>query len=148
MKPKHQAIFLIVTSLIAVAALPPVLANAAGALAVGISPAGAQYGFAAGSAWNNPNAGEASSNAIAKCKKSPGSNARAQALCKVVINYENQCVAIALDPKDGTPGAGWGVGATQQQANDAALIQCRATAGANRQAFCEVTAKRCDGTAK
>jgi hypothetical protein len=55
---------------------------------------------------------------------------------------------MALDPKDGTPGAGWALGDTQTQADDEALARCRSTAGANRSDFCKIDNQNCDGTAK
>jgi hypothetical protein len=56
-------------------------------------------------------------------------------------------VAGALDPKNGTPGAGWALGDTQKQADDEALARCRNTAG-DRRDFCKVINQLCDGTAK
>jgi hypothetical protein len=74
--------------------------------------------------------------------------AKARARCKVISTFSNKCAAMALDPKDGTPGAGWALADTQKQADDEALARCRSTAGANRSDFCKIDNRKCDGTAK
>jgi hypothetical protein len=119
-----------------------------GAMAVGIARGGVAKGYATGFALNQPNAKDARTSAVEGCRKQKKSNADARSHCEAVIAFKNKCVASALDPKDGTPGAGWGVGGTQQAADSQALARCRATAGSDRAEFCEVTDRHCDGTAK
>jgi hypothetical protein len=121
-------------------------ANAAGAVAVGIAPGGVIKGYGYGFQGNSPNMDEAKAKALGACKTSP-SNPATQARCKVVATFTNKCVAGALDPKNGTPGAGWALGDTQKQADDEALARCRSTAG-DRREFCKVINQLCDGTAK
>jgi uncharacterized protein DUF4189 len=133
-------------------------ANAAGALAEGIAPGGIVRGYAFGVSFNEPNSDVARTKALAACKKgpeqlasgsAPDSNfAKARAQCKVVGTFSDKCAALALDPKDGTPGVGWAVGDTQKQAADEALARCRSTAGASRRDFCKIDNQKCDGTAK
>jgi hypothetical protein len=65
----------------------------------------------------------------------------------VVTSFSNKCAAVALDPKDGTPGAGWATGDTQTDADEEALARCRSAAGTNRRDFCKVIDRLCDGTA-
>ena len=133
-------------------------ANAAGAIAEGIAPGGVAKGYGFGIHVNGPNADAARAAALAACQKAPkqlasgappdAAQAKARAQCAVVSSFSNKCVAVALDPKDGTPGAGWAVGDTQKQADDESLARCRNTAGADRRGFCKVTNQLCDGTAK
>jgi hypothetical protein len=78
----------------------------AGALAVGLPADVAHQGFAAGHALNAPDLKTARKRAIDGCHKSTGASTQAKDLCKVIATFSNQCYAIALDPKDGTPGVG------------------------------------------
>lgn len=121
------------------------LARAEGALAVGIARGGIAKGYATGFSINQPTAKVARSNAVEQCKRTKSSNADAKAGCEVVVTFHNKCVASAVDPQNGTPGAGWGVGVTQELADSQALARCRAKAGADRAEFCEVTDRFCDG---
>jgi hypothetical protein len=133
-------------------------ANAAGALAEGIAPGGVVKGYGYGIHVNGADADTARTAALAACQKPPkqlasgappdAAQAKARAQCAVVSSFSNKCVAVALDPKDGTPGAGWAVGDTQKQADDEAVARCRNTAGTNRRDFCKIISQLCDGTAK
>jgi hypothetical protein len=123
-------------------------AAAEGAVAVGVAPDGVQHGYAIGFALNAANEAAARATAVKACKKSTGSNAAAYSNCHAVATFNNQCAASALDPKNGTPGAGWGVGDTQSDADALALERCRNTAGSSRRQFCVVEDRHCDGTAK
>jgi hypothetical protein len=120
-------------------------ARAEGALAVGIARGGIAKGYATGFSINQPNVKTARNNAVEQCKRTKSSNADAKSGCEVVVTFHNKCVASAVDPQDGTPGAGWGVGITQESADSQALARCRAKAGADRAEFCEVTDRYCDG---
>jgi hypothetical protein len=133
-------------------------ANSAGAIAEGIAPGGVAKGYDVGIRVNQPDMETARTTALAECKKRPdhlvsgappdSGEAKARARCEVVSTFSNKCVATALDPKDGTPGAGWAIGDTQKQADDEALARCRNTAGASRRDFCKIISQLCDGTAK
>lgn len=123
----------------------PGLAQAEGAMAVGIARGGTAKGYATGFAINQPTVKAARSNAVEQCKRTKSSNADAKSGCEVVVTFHNKCVASAVDPQSGTPGAGWGVGVSQQAADSQALARCRAKAGAERAEFCEVTDRYCDG---
>ncbi len=136
-------------SLLAAAALWPQTGAAEGALAVGLPHDVAAKGFAYGFALDKPTAAAASAAALADCKaESPGVDKRAQALCAVVRTFRNQCFAVAMDPKDATPGVGWAVADSKDSAGHDALAKCAATAGASRRDFCRVTHSGCDGSAK
>lgn len=123
---------------------------AEGALAIGIPAGGAVKGFAGGHALNVPDMQKARDGALDGCHKSIGASDAAKKACGVVATFKNQCYAIALDPKDGTPGIGWGIAESQQLAVSQALQQCRNTAGADRAQFCTVPERNrgCDGNAK
>jgi Domain of unknown function (DUF4189) len=124
------------------------LAQAEGAMAVGIARGGIAKGYATGFAINQPTVKAARSNAVEQCRRMKNSNADARSGCEVVVTFRNKCVASAIDPETGTPGAGWGVGSSQQSADSQALARCRAKAGGSRAEFCEVTDRFCDGTGK
>jgi hypothetical protein len=105
-------------------------------------------GWSLGISTNQPDEQSAKDTAVKNCKKLGGP--AAQKLCQPVITFKNKCVATAEDPKPGTPGIGWAVGATGEDAMAEALSRCRSTAGADRQSFCANAAwkSQCDGTAK
>ncbi len=130
---------------ILLSAAAPDLAAAEGALAVGIARGGIAKGYATGFATNQPTVKAARANAVEQCKRTKSSNADAKSGCEVVVTFHNKCVASAIDPQQGTPGAGWGVGVTQEAADSQALARCRAKAGADRAEFCQVTDRYCDG---
>jgi hypothetical protein len=141
-------------TLLAAAVLAGVLAQAElaaadGALAVGEPADVAAEGFAYGYALDQPTAEKAGVDALRDCRKpTPGIDLRAQALCKVVQAFKNQCFAVAMDPQDATPGVGWAVADDKESAARAALSLCVATAGDDRRDACEVTHSGCDGDAK
>jgi uncharacterized protein DUF4189 len=127
----------------------PGAAAADGALAVGEPADVAEEGYAYGFAINRASPDEASGMALRDCKtESPGVDKRAQAMCKVVQTFRDKCFAVAMDPKDATPGAGWAVADDKATAGRNALAKCMDTAGADRREFCKVTHSDCDGSAK
>jgi len=138
---------------ILIAALATGQASAAGAVAIGVAPGGAAQGYASGYEVNDPDIDTAKADALAQCKK-PQANVSgtaansgtlaAQAKCEVVATFANKCYAQALDPKDGTPGVGWAVADTQEDADNQAMAMCRSTAGADRRSFCKVFSRACD----
>ena len=120
--------------------------GAAGAVAIGLPSDVAKQGVSMGDSANDDTMDKAKSEAIAACKN-VGSDI-SKALCKVVATFRNQCAAIAEDPKDGTPGFGWAVADTLQEARGQALENCRDSAGPSRRDACEVSKGVCDGSAK
>jgi hypothetical protein len=123
-------------------------AGADGAMAVGVARGGVAKGYATGFAANQANEKAARTSAVEGCRKDKNSNTDARSNCEAVVSFRNKCVASAVDPKTGTPGAGWGVGPSQKTADATALARCRATAGADRADACEITDRLCDGTAR
>jgi hypothetical protein len=122
--------------------------GAEGAMAVGIARGGVAKGYATGFALNQANDKAARTSAVEGCRKDKNSNADARGNCEVVVTFHNKCVASAVDPKSGTPGAGWGTGGTQKAADSQALARCRTTAGSERADSCEITDRYCDGNAR
>jgi Domain of unknown function (DUF4189) len=118
---------------------------AGGALAIALPPDVVKTGFSYGSAYNYPSKEEAGKRALERCRDTK-SDVRKK-LCKVQT-FENQCVAVAMDPADGTPGVGWSIMNDLRAAEADALAKCEATAGPGRRAACKVHNSGCDGTAK
>src|ERR1700694_4653183 len=87
---------------------------AEGAIAIAQPPNIVKQGFAFGTAWNYSTVEEARSVALERCRKTKDEARRA--LCKVVRTFHNECVAVSMDPKDGTPGTGWAVEANAEKA--------------------------------
>jgi Domain of unknown function (DUF4189) len=128
---------------------PPCIAD--GALAVGLPADVAHVGFAAGHKLNAPDMDAARKGALDGCHTSINASEAAKKLCKVIATFRNQCYAIAIDPKNGTPGVGWSIAESLDKAKEQAIAQCRTTAGADRQQFCVILDARdqgCDGNAK
>jgi hypothetical protein len=148
-RPPCRAAYVLFVSLacaaVAISLAPAGPAMAEGAMAVGIARGGIAKGYATGFAFNQPTVKAARSNAVEQCKKTKSSNADAKSGCEVVVTFHNKCVASAVDPQSGTPGAGWGIGTSEEAADEVALARCRAKAGSDRAEFCKVTDHYCDG---
>ena len=120
-------------------------AYAFGALAVGETGDVAKDGIAMGTSWNYGSADEANNAALANCHKWKDKGApKAADLCRVIGTYHNECYAVSLDPKPGTPGAGWAIAGDKETAEQRALAHCKLTAGSDREKFCEVSESNCD----
>ena len=72
----------------------------------------------------------------------------AAARCQLVGAFKSECYGIAMDPKAGTPGAGWAIAATKTMAEQRAIDNCKETAGSDRREFCEVAEAKCDDVKK
>jgi hypothetical protein len=145
-----------VLALAFVAAFPfaPSPTVAEGALAIALPSDVAKGGFAYGRSANWRSEDEARADALKFCRES-ATEPKLRSLCAVIDTFRDQCAAIAMDPKAGTPGVGWAIAATRQAAERQALTQCRDTAGSSRRDFCEVdkgvgsvTGTLCDGSAR
>lgn len=130
-------------SALVIAQAPSALAS--GALAVGQTGNVTKDGIAMGWATGSPNQKAAEDLAMKHCLNFKDAPDRTRALCQIVNSFENQCVAVALDPKAGTPGYGYAVRKTQDDSKSQAIKNCRATAG-NRAQHCVVTVSSCDNT--
>ena len=129
--------------LVALLAIAPSPATAFGALALGQPDHIEKLGVAIGNAWNYKTKEEAAAAAVKRCTEFQGAP-KAVKLCGLTRTYENQCISIAMDPKSGTPGFGWSIMNDQAKADEAALSNCRSTAGRGREKFCKVTEGHCD----
>jgi hypothetical protein len=150
MRGRNVASALVFLFLLSGVALRPGSGIAAGALAVAlpaeISKTGFSYGYS--TAW--PDANQAAAEALKQCQttKDAAASANLRSLCKVIQNFSNQCIAVAMDPGAGTPGVGWGIAANAAKAQSVAMANCKKTAGPTRQGFCKMDNQACDGTAK
>jgi hypothetical protein len=123
---------------------------AAGAVALGEPADISKDGVAIFTYVRANNSAEAEEKAMTGCKALPNASSTSKALCKIVATFEDQCVAQALDPQDGTPGFGWAMARNSKQAKEQALSNCRDTAGPTRKDACVVSERAlwCDGSAK
>ncbi|HEX5958819.1 MAG TPA: DUF4189 domain-containing protein [Hyphomicrobiaceae bacterium] len=141
---RNGALALLVAAALAATSLSPTSAAwADGALAVGSTGNVVRDGIAFGMVVDKPKE-EAATLAIQRCRtfKAPAAANR----CKVVASFAGECFAVAYDPKPATPGAGWGIGATQDAANAKAIAMCEQTAGSARKGYCRVESGGCDTT--
>ncbi|MCW5679712.1 MAG: DUF4189 domain-containing protein [Xanthobacteraceae bacterium] len=133
---------------LSVSAFASAPAMAEGAIAVGILDNNAARGYSAGWAVNQPNAEAARNLALQRCREEQNAPANVKAQCRIVSTFRNECVSVALDPKDGTPGAGWAVEPSRQSSDRAAASACERVAGRDRQGQCTLVRGACDGDAK
>jgi hypothetical protein len=123
----------------------PIAAHAFGALAVGQTASVAKDGIAMGTAWNHESAEKAGGAAQENCRKWKDKGApNAAKQCRVIATFSKECYAISLDPKAGTPGAGWAIAADKATAEERAVAHCKLTAGSDREKYCEVSESNCD----
>jgi hypothetical protein len=123
----------------------PALAD--GAVVLGRPASIAKSGVAIGIARNYPDNEAAYKKALDACQADKDASASSKALCSLVAYFKDQCAAVAIDKKAGTPGFGWSIGIDKATAQREALALCIATAGKSREKFCEQSIFYCDGTA-
>jgi hypothetical protein len=121
---------------------------AAGALAVGSTGDVARDGLAYAIIGNRASEDEARTKVLDDCRNAQVHAPRANARCEIIASFHDKCAAVALDPKNGTPGAGWAVANTLPDAKAQAIVACKATAGRDRRGFCKIDAHSCDGKAE
>jgi hypothetical protein len=140
----------LVLSLLCGGVLGPSQSRADGALAIGLPPDVVKGGFTYGYSNNNADANHAEAKALDACRttKDAANDVKLRSLCKIIQDYSNQCVAVAMDPAAGTPGVGWAVENDLLSAERKALGKCMDTAGPSRRAACVVDHSSCDGNAK
>ena len=123
----------------------PIAAHAFGALAVGQTASVAKDGIAMGTAWNHESGEKAGDAALENCRKWKDKGApQAAKQCRVIATFHSECYAVSLDPKAGTPGAGWAIAADKDTAEARAVAHCKLTAGSDRERYCEVSESNCD----
>ena len=118
-------------------------AGAAGALAVGSTSDVSKDGIAVGTSINYNTAEEARAAALKRCREYKPAP-KAAAMCQSVGTFKGECYAVSFDPKAGTPGAGWAIASTKDLAEERALENCKATAGAGRREYCRIEESKCD----
>lgn len=117
-------------------------AGAVGALAFGSTGDIAKDGYSIGINASSANEEDAKKSAMNWCTTHGPKQTQEQ--CKILVLYRNQCVAEAQDPKAGTPGFGFGLADSEEDAKTLAMAICQASSGKGRQQFCKVTATLCD----
>jgi len=122
-------------------------AHAKSAFASGVPDDVASDGVSLGEGHNYETQDGAETRALSECRTNKDAADRVHALCKIVDHFDNRCFAVALDPEAGTPGWGWAIADTSNEASDHALSMCHVSAG-NRAPYCVITQSACDGTAK
>jgi hypothetical protein len=125
-------------------ALRPDAGNADAALAVGLPADVAKQGVAMGYALNYDSKEAAQAEALKRCRAFRDAPQATRDICKIVENFRDRCMAIALDPDAGTTGLGWSVSKKQELAEELAMERCADTAGKKRRDFCRITFTRCD----
>jgi hypothetical protein len=123
-------------------------ASAEGALVIAAPANIAEDGYSSGISYNYRTEAEAEARALRECRNSKDAPPSTRKLCQLVRRFVDQCAVVALDPQEGTPGAGWAVAPTLALARNEALRACNATAGSNRQGRCEISVEGCDGRAR
>lgn len=117
-----------------------VQAGAHGAIAIGGNTADvAKNGIAVGDSYNYDTKGEAETRALQECLTPGSAPSETKALCKIVADFSNEWVAIAMDPESGTPGFGWSIDANKATADRNALAQCRASSPDERKQYCVIS---------
>jgi len=128
-----------------------------GALVVGDPPDVSKQGFSFGIDANSPTEDAARDAAMSRCKYTNVPNTTyvgnvanpskaAQALCTLVTTFRGKCAVVADDPASGTPGVGWAVAPTLEDATAQAVNNCMATAGESRKQYCARQLYACDTT--
>ena len=117
-------------------------AHAEGAIALGVPNNIAKDGVAIGVAASMPSQSAAAAEALKQCRSADASVA-VRSLCKVVQSFSGKCVAVAVDPRPGTPGFGWAVTFTESGARGEAVYKCQLASGAGGNA-CRATGSECD----
>jgi hypothetical protein len=123
-------------------------ALADGAVVLGRPADIAKAGVAIGIASNYEDNAAAYKHALDQCRANKDAPASTKSLCSLIAYFKDQCAAVAIDKKAGTPGFGWSIGVDQATAQREALAVCIASAGKSREKFCEQSILFCDGTAK
>lgn len=142
----HAAQALVFSTALACLALP-LSAGAHGALAVAAPNDIEKDGFSWGASLNQDTTEGAQLHALETCLTVKGNASTAvRGLCRVVEKFDHKCYAMGWDPKDGTPGVGWSIDISKDDAERNAMQKCRATAGDARKEFCVIAHSGCDAS--
>jgi hypothetical protein len=146
-RQRSRAITAIGFALFAAALVFPQTLQARSAFATGVPDDVASKGVALGEGHNYSTREDAEARALAECRTTKDASDEVHDLCRIVGHFDDRCLAIALDPKAGTPGWGWAIADTENTATDQALALCRNSAGADRAPYCTISMSICDSTA-
>ena len=108
-------------------------------------PTVAKQGIAMGYALNYASKEAAQAEALKRCRAFRDAPQATRDICKIVENFRDRCMAIALDPEAGTTGLGWAVAedpATGRRDRRRASAPTRPAR--KRRDFCRITFTRCD----
>ena len=117
-------------------------AVAAGAIAFGSTGDIAKDGYSIGLNGGSATEEDARSGAMKWCRTHGPKQTQDQ--CEIVAVFHSQCAAEAQDPKPGTPGFGFAVAETEEDAKKMAMAICTASSGKGRRQFCAVVSTKCD----
>jgi|HubBroStandDraft_1064217.scaffolds.fasta_scaffold01168_14 hypothetical protein len=132
--------------LILLAAIMPFVAQAHSALVIAQPADIAHDGLAIGDGFNYASVQEAEQGAMARCLDQYNNRGtHRNSTCTVVAHFDHQWLSVAMDPADGTPGFGWGIAATEDEAVSQAMDNCRRTA-AGRGNYCVISFTHLDST--
>ena len=107
----------------------------------------ARDGFSVGVSYNYQSRAEADAEALHQCRTFEAVTPEVRQLCAIRATFDNQCVAVAMDPEPGTYGWGWAIYPNQAGADEIALRNCRNASSSDRAGYCQVTLRNCDGSA-
>ena len=134
--------FSVVISAFAMLTAASAPASATGALAFGSTGDVAKDGYSIGINSNSANEEDARKGAMGWCTSHGPKQTQAQ--YEILVVFHSQCAAEAQDPKPGTPGFGFAVADTEEDAKKMAMAVCLASAGKGRRDFCKVVTTLCD----
>src|SRR5437762_3041154 len=107
---------LMIGAILVVLAASPRFAAAEGALAVGLPDDVARDGVAIGMSYNYRDRAGAEERALKECRSFVDAPESTRTLCKIIETFSSQCLAVSLDPKAGTPGVGWAIAPSKEEA--------------------------------
>lgn len=120
-------------------------AKAEGALAIALPGDVATDGISYGWSYNYDNAADASAHALSECRTADDAPRETRELCRIVATFRDRCVAVAVDPRDGTPGHGWAIANSQSDADRDALDACERASDQKNKGYCRLIGGGCDG---
>jgi hypothetical protein len=114
--------------------------TAEGALATTPTQDVARDGFYYGVSIDYASSEQAIRRALEECRKrtSQQSSRPQPELCKIVLTFRGECIAIAMDPRDGSPGIGWAVEKTLGKAQANAMAKCQALSRGDSGGVCRL----------
>ncbi|MCB1522457.1 MAG: DUF4189 domain-containing protein [Hyphomicrobiaceae bacterium] len=139
---RHGAAALLFLALLTIIEIRPVSAEVA--LAVGTTARGvARDGIAIGYAALRGEEELSRKQALGYCQSLRTAPVAARS-CRIVKTLPQGCAAMALDPKPGSPGAGWSLAEDIDEAVDEAVGRCRDSSPRSRRGACKLMSLACE----